>query len=66
MVELTQEQLLTCIDAAYTFFDRVTGHVPTTKQVQALLAVAGIHETLESIKTNTHIVLELNLKEESE
>lgn len=59
MADLSQEELVTYIDAATTFFETVAGKLPTPKQVQALLAIASIHETLERIKQNVDIVLEL-------
>ncbi len=65
MSELKQEQLMTYIDAAFTFYECINkGRLPTVKQTQKLLEVAGIHETLERIKVCGDIVRELNQGEE--
>ena len=65
MEETTQKQLLGYIDAAMTFYEQVTGKLPTDKQIQVLLAIAGVHIALESIRTNAKILRELS-SEESE
>lgn len=59
MADITQEQLQGYIDAAITFYERVAGRLPGSKHVRALLAVAGIHESIERIKYNGYIVLDL-------
>ena len=57
---LTDEQLMTYIDAAFDFIERTTGFLPgRTKQVQELLAVVGIHEELERIVWAGDVVYEL-------
>jgi len=65
MEEPTQKQLLGFIDAAMTFYEQVTGKLPTDKQIQVLLAIAGVHVALEQIRTNAKALRELN-SEESE
>src|ERR1700746_840047 len=65
MEEPTQKQLLGFIDAAMTFYEHVTGKLPTDKQIQVLLAIAGVHVALEHIRTNAKVLRELS-SEESE
>jgi hypothetical protein len=67
MEEPTQEQLLTYIDAAITFYEQVRGadYAPTDKQIQALLAACDVHVPFERIKVNRDILRELE-EEESE
>ncbi len=66
MEEPTQEQLLTYIEAAITFYERVKGEglTPTDKQIQALLAACDVHVPFERIKVNLDIIRELELEEE--
>jgi hypothetical protein len=59
MAEPTQEELLTYIGTAITFYEGVTGQLPTDKQIQALLATCGVHVALERISTNVDIIREL-------
>jgi len=66
MTEPTQEQLLTYIDAAETFYEQITGELPTDKQLQSLLAVCGVHVSFERIKANRDILRELEEEEASE
>jgi hypothetical protein len=65
---MTDEQLMTYVDAAFDFIERTTGALPgRTKQVQELLAVVGIHEEIERIVHCGDIVWELKYKpQESE
>ena len=57
---LTQEQLMSYIDAAFDFIERTTGYLPArTKQVQELLEAVGIHESLERIVKAGEIVYDL-------
>ena len=65
MEEPTQKQLLGFIDAAMTFYEQVTGKLPTDKQIQVLLAIAGVHVAFEHIRTNAQALRELS-NEESE
>jgi hypothetical protein len=65
MAEPTQELLLGYIDAAMTFYERITGKLPTDKQLQVLLAIAGVHVELGLIRTNAEILRMLS-SEESE
>jgi hypothetical protein len=57
---------LTSIDAAMTFYERVTGKLPTDKQIQSLLAIAGLHVAFERIKVNRDIIRELEQEEQEE
>jgi hypothetical protein len=68
MAEPSQEQLLTYIDAAMTFYQQVKGQgrASTNKQIQALLATCGIHVTLPCINTNREIIQELEQAEEQQ
>ena len=60
---LTQEQLMTYVDAAFDFIERTTGARPArTKQVQELLTAIGIDEPLERIVRVGAIVWELKYK----
>jgi hypothetical protein len=61
VAEPTQEQLLTYIDAAMTFYERVkgTGYAPADTQIHALLAACGVYVALERIKSNRETIREL-------
>ena len=65
VAEPTQEQLLTYIDAAKTFYERVkgTGYAPTDTQIHAMLAACGVYVALERIKTNRETLCELEQEE---
>ena len=63
MEEPTQKQLLGFIDAAMTFYEQVTGKLPTDKQIQVLLAIAGVHVAFEHIRTNAKALRELSSEE---
>ncbi len=56
-MEPTQDELLTYIDAAITFYERVAGKVPTAKRLHTLLLLANVQVDLERIKTNLETVL---------
>ena len=61
MTEPTQEQLLTYIDAAMTFYEKVNGQgqVPTDRQIHELLAACGVYVAFERIKVNRDVLSEL-------
>jgi len=40
-----------------------TGKLPTDKQIQSLLAIAGVHVAFERIKVNRDIIRELEQEE---
>jgi hypothetical protein len=68
MDEPTQEQLLTYIDAAMTFYERVNGRgrAPSNKQLHELLAACGVYVAFERIKVNRDILRELEQEENEE
>jgi hypothetical protein len=57
MAAPSQEQLLTHIDAAYTFFEQVAGLGlrPTDEQIQELLMIAGVYVPVERINVNRQL-----------
>ena len=61
MTEPTQEQLLTYIDAAMTFYEKVNGQgqVPTDRQIHELLAACSVYVAFERIKVNRDVLSEL-------
>lgn len=46
---LDQATLMTYVHAAMTFYERVAGHKATRKEIHALLAIAGVDESVESV-----------------
>ena len=68
MVEPTQEQLLTYIDAAMTFYEKVRGEglAPTDRQIHELLAACGVYVAFERIKVNRDIFREMEQEENEE
>ncbi len=69
MAEPSQQDLLTYVNAAITFYERVTGYQsrrPTVTQVQRLLAICGVNVSQARIRTNLDTVAELEQEESEE
>ena len=66
-VALTQEQILTYVDAAIVVLEAETGRMATTDEIQEYLQVQfGIKEPLERIAEASALVYEIRLKAEIE
>jgi hypothetical protein len=65
MADISQKDLQGALDAAISLCNRV-GIQPTTKRLQTLLAVVGVHVSLEQIVVHVQVLCELSNQQESE